>query len=155
RSVLLPPSKEGRVTPLEMIGRGYGDVTVPAETLLAQVRPRVQLRAGWHALVTLCRDRGWPLEVVSHGLGFYIREILPPGVALTAFHGTFEDGRWRVSLPEGVEVGPGEDFKSRVLASLRDRHPGHTTLYVGDGRLDFPAVRRTDLVFAVRDSVLD
>jgi 2-hydroxy-3-keto-5-methylthiopentenyl-1-phosphate phosphatase len=154
RNVLLPPSREGRLTALEMIARGYGDVPAPAETLLAEVRPHVRLRAGWARLVDLCRERRWPLEVVSHGLGFYIRDILPPGASLTAFEGTYDGRRWQVSLPPGVELASGGDFKSHVLATLRARHPGHATLYIGDGRLDFPAARRTDLVFAVRDSVL-
>ncbi|HKE16441.1 MAG TPA: hypothetical protein VKB80_16325, partial [Kofleriaceae bacterium] len=63
-------------------------------------------------------------------------------------------GRWLVDLPPGFALGAGEDFKSRVVADLRARHPGHAAVYVGDGRLDFPAARRSDLVFAVRDSTL-
>jgi 2-hydroxy-3-keto-5-methylthiopentenyl-1-phosphate phosphatase len=154
RAVLLPPSREGRLSALELIARGYGDVSAPAEALLAQVRPRVRLRAGWDGLVSLCRTRGWPLEVVSHGLGFYIRDTLGPHAAVTSFDGVFENGRWRVRLPAGTALAPGEDFKTQVLGRLRARHPGHTTVYVGDGRLDFPAARTCDLVLAVRGSPL-
>jgi 2-hydroxy-3-keto-5-methylthiopentenyl-1-phosphate phosphatase len=154
RTALLPPSRDGRLSPLAMIARGYGDVAVPADALLAQVRPRARLRDGWAELGALCERRGWPLEVVSHGLGFYIRCLLPPGVRVTSFEGAFEGGRWEVTLPEGVILDDGEDFKTHVVAALRARHPGHAAVYVGDGRLDFPAARTCDRVFAVRGSPL-
>jgi 2-hydroxy-3-keto-5-methylthiopentenyl-1-phosphate phosphatase len=155
RATLVPPSREGRWTALEMIARGYAGVRAGAEQLLAEVRPRVRLREGWAELVALCDERRWPLEVLSHGLRFYIREILPPGVAITCFEGTLDgDGGWRVSLPAGMSLAPGEDFKTRVVADLKARHPDHATAYVGDGRLDFPAASRCDRVYAVRGSAL-
>ncbi|HEX4405055.1 MAG TPA: haloacid dehalogenase-like hydrolase [Polyangia bacterium] len=154
RNVLTPLSRDGVLTPLQMIARGYGDVAQPPDVLLAEVMPRGRWRAGFEAFVATCDARRWPLEVLSHGLTFYIRPLLPAGVALTAFEGRFEAGRWRVELPPGVDVPAGRDFKAHVVAALRARHPGHTTVYLGDGRLDFPAARTCDLVFAVRDSTL-
>jgi 2-hydroxy-3-keto-5-methylthiopentenyl-1-phosphate phosphatase len=154
RAVLTPLSREGVLTPLEMIARGYGDVPQPPETLLAEVIPRGRWRPGFEAFVAACDARRWPFEVLSHGLAFYIRPLLPSDVALTAFEGRFEAGRWRVELPEGVDVPAGRDFKAHVVATLRARHPGHTAVYIGDGRLDFPAARTCDVVFAVRDSTL-
>ena len=53
-----------------------------------------------------------------------------------------------------MRVAPGEDFKSRVVADLRARHPRHATVYLGDGRLDLPAAETCDRVFAVRGSRL-
>ena len=154
RAVLTPLSREGVLTPLEMIARGYADVPQPPEALLAEVLPRGRLRPGFAPFVAACATRGWPFEVLSHGLTFYIRPLLPKGVALTAFEGRFEGGRWDVALPAGLSLPAGRDFKAHVVASLRARHPGHTTVYLGDGRLDFPAARTCDRVFAVRDSTL-
>jgi 2-hydroxy-3-keto-5-methylthiopentenyl-1-phosphate phosphatase len=154
RAVLTPLSREGVLTPLEMIARGYGDVAQGPEALLAELVPAGRLRAGFDAFVAVCGARRWPFEVLSHGLGFYIRPLLPPGCPLTAFEGRFEDGRWRVELPPGLTVPAGSDFKAHVVALLRARHPGHTAVYVGDGRLDFPAARTCDLIFAVAGSTL-
>jgi 2-hydroxy-3-keto-5-methylthiopentenyl-1-phosphate phosphatase len=155
RAVLTPLSREGALSPLEMIARGYADVPQPPEALLAEVLPRGRLRAGFAEFVAACAARRWPFEVLSHGLTFYIRPLLPTGVALTAFEGRFEGGRWSVDLPAGVAVPAGRDFKAHVVALLRARHPGHATVYVGDGRLDFPAARTCDRVFAVRGSTLE
>jgi 2-hydroxy-3-keto-5-methylthiopentenyl-1-phosphate phosphatase len=98
--------------------------------------------------------RGWPLHVVSHGLAFYLRAILPAGVSFTAFEGVYDGDRWSVTLPPGFSLPAGQDFKIQVLEQLRARHPGHRVVYVGDGRLDFPAARRSDAIFAVRGSTL-
>ncbi|HVV15768.1 MAG TPA: haloacid dehalogenase-like hydrolase [Polyangia bacterium] len=154
RRELLPPTYGGQWTPLEMIARGYGDIPVGPEQLLAEARAHARLRPGLDRLVAHCRNRGWPFLALSHGLAFYIRELLPPDVPFTAFVGEFVAGRWTVTLPPGVEVAPGEDFKARVVADLRARHPGMPTVYLGDGRLDLPAAETCDQVFAVRGSRL-
>ena len=57
-------------------------------------------------------------------------------------------------MPPGVALARGQDFKVRVLDDLRARHPGYPVVYAGDGRLDFPAARHADQVFAVRGSAL-
>ena len=154
RRELLPETYAGRVTPLEMIARGYGDLPQSPEALLAQARAHTRMRPGLTELVELCRARAWPLVVVSHGLTFYIQDLLPPGMPIVAFTGTFDGRRWQVSLPEGMRLAPGEDFKSHVVADLRRLHPGHSTVYLGDGRLDLPAAESCDEVFAVRGTKL-
>jgi 2-hydroxy-3-keto-5-methylthiopentenyl-1-phosphate phosphatase len=154
REVLLPASRDGTMTPLELIANGYREVRLGPDALLAEVRPRAHLRAGFDKLVVQARVHRWPLHVISHGLGFYLRDLLPPGVSFTAFEGTFDGDHWQVALPPGLVLADGQDFKLQVLADLRARHPGRRTVYVGDGRLDFPAARRSDQVFAVRDSTL-
>jgi hypothetical protein len=79
--------------------------------------PAGRLRAGFAPFVEACGARRWPFEVLSHGLTFYIRPLLPTGCPLTAFEGRFEDGRWRVDLPAGVTVPPG----SRLQGARRGR----------------------------------
>jgi 2-hydroxy-3-keto-5-methylthiopentenyl-1-phosphate phosphatase len=154
RATLLPPTYAGEWTPLQMIARGYHDIPIAPEALLAELRPRVRLRPGLAALAERCRARGWPFVVVSHGLTFYIHELLPPGIPVVAFDGTFVDGRWRVTLPQGFDLPPGEDFKRHVVAGLRAWLPGQPAVYLGDGRLDLVAALACDRIFAARDSTL-
>jgi len=154
RAKLLPPTYEGRLSPLEMIARGYGDVRVPPKELLTEIRGAIRMRPGVEALATFCRGRGWHFDVVSHGLSFYIEALLPSWIPHTAFVGTFNEWSWRVSLPPTIALAPGEDFKSRVVADLRARHPGRPVVYLGDGRLDLPAALTSDRIFAVAGSGL-
>jgi len=154
RAKLLPPTYDERWTPLEMIAHGYADVNVPPRELLADIRGNTRMRPGVEALATFCRGRGWHFCVISHGLAFYIEALLPSWIPFVSFVGTYVDDRWRVSLPTTMRLDRGQDFKSRVVADLRARHPGHTTAYLGDGRLDLAAALTCDRIFAVRDSPL-
>ncbi|HEY7376259.1 MAG TPA: HAD-IB family phosphatase [Polyangia bacterium] len=155
RARLLPPTYEGRWTPLEMIARGYADIRVPPKELLAEIRPNTRMRPGVEALATFCRGRGWHFAVVSHGLAFYIEALLPSWIPVTSFVGTFDEWSWRVTLPATMApLSPGEDFKTRVVADLRVRYPGHAVAYVGDGRLDLPAALSSERIFAVAGSPL-
>jgi HAD superfamily phosphoserine phosphatase-like hydrolase len=154
RRELVPHTTSGAMTPLQMIARGYRDIGLGPAALLGEARAHAQFRPGLDALIALCARRDWPFVVVSHGLAFYIEALLPPGVAFTSFHGRFDGKGWEVTLPPGVEPGPGEDFKSHVVAGLRAQYPGHPTVYLGDGRLDLLAAETCDEVFAVRDSKL-
>ena len=154
RTTLLPPTYEGRWSPLEMIARGYAGITVPPERLIPEIRSRVRLRPGVEALATFCRGRRWPFMVASHGLSFYLEALLPSWIPCTSFVGTYAGGHWEVGLPPGMTLRPGEDFKIRVVADLKARHPGHPTAFIGDGRLDLPAAEVCDRAFAVRGSRL-
>jgi 2-hydroxy-3-keto-5-methylthiopentenyl-1-phosphate phosphatase len=138
-----------------MIAHGYADVRVPPKELLDEIRANVRLRPGVEALATFCRGRGWHFSVVSHGLAFYIEALLPPWIPFTSFVGTFNESSWRVALPTTMApLSPGEDFKSRVVADLRARHPDRPVVYVGDGRLDLPAALTCERIFAVAGSSL-
>ncbi|HEY6475153.1 MAG TPA: HAD-IB family phosphatase [Polyangia bacterium] len=154
RRQLLPETYAGKLTPLEMIARGYGDIAAPPDALLAEARAHTRMRPGLAALTALCRARGWLFLVVSHGLTFYIQDLLPPEIPFVAFTGAFDGRRWQVTLPPGIALSPGEDFKSHVVADLRRQHPGLPTIYLGDGRLDLPAAETCDEIFAVRGSKL-
>lgn len=154
RQALLTPAVSGEITPFELLRRGYADVDRSAAELLAELRPHAELRPGFEELLSLCVRRGWVFHVVSHGLPFYIREFLPPGTAFSCFDAVF-DGRWRVTVPEAVPLGPGDDFKIRVLDQLKAATGETVAVYIGDGRLDYPAARCCDRVFAVRGSALD
>jgi 2-hydroxy-3-keto-5-methylthiopentenyl-1-phosphate phosphatase len=127
---------------------------VPPKELLAEVRAAVRMRPGVEALATFCRGRGWHFAVVSHGLAFYIEALLPSWIPFTSFVGSFNEWSWRVALPPTISLAPGEDFKSRVVADLRARHPGRQVVYLGDGRLDLAAALTSERIFAVAGSAL-
>jgi 2-hydroxy-3-keto-5-methylthiopentenyl-1-phosphate phosphatase len=160
RTRILPASEAGEIPPYELIRRGYAEVPAPPDELLEMARAEGEIRAGFGDLVALCRRNAWPLLIVSNGLRFYIEALLPPGVPVTAFEGTYDGRAWRVRPPDevtrAVGVGPAEDvdLKQHVLDRLRAERPGDQAAYIGDGRLDFPAARRSDIRFAVRGSAL-
>jgi len=124
RAVLMPPSRAGDITPLELIGNGYREVRRPADALLDEVRPHARLRPGFEALVAEASARGWPLHVVSHGLGFYLRALLPAGVAFTAFEGVFDGDRWASSCRRVSYCRRARTSRSRSWRTCARATPG-------------------------------
>jgi 2-hydroxy-3-keto-5-methylthiopentenyl-1-phosphate phosphatase len=153
RDVLLPPYRAGEATTLELMDRGWRVIDRSEADLMAVARERIGLRDGFGPFVDACRARGWPLHVVSCGLDWYLRGFLPADVAFTCYTAALEDG-WRVRLPEACDLPAGADFKIHVMRSLAAHHPGVETVFVGDGRNDFPIAQTCDRVFAIRNSTL-
>jgi 2-hydroxy-3-keto-5-methylthiopentenyl-1-phosphate phosphatase len=153
REDLLPAYEAGRVSTLELMNGGYGKIDRSPEHLLDHLRGKVNLRAGFLRLAEHARERGWRIHVASCGLEFYIRALLPPGISYDCYIGEFEKV-WRVRLPAGMTLAPGEDFKVSVLERLRAGRERERSVYVGDGRNDLSAAATCDHVFAVEGSEL-
>jgi 2-hydroxy-3-keto-5-methylthiopentenyl-1-phosphate phosphatase len=150
---IFPRGERGKVSMVERIGLGFSRVKCPPERLLEQIEGRIHIRSGFSDLVSTAAERGWHLRVLSCGLDFYIEKMLPPEIPRDCFIGTF-DGTWRVALPPGVTLAPGEDYKLHVLKKRAQPLPGARLVYIGDGPSDLEPARRCDVVFAVRGSTL-
>ena len=155
RERLLPDYRAGKTTTLDLMAAGYRELTQTADELLGSVRADIRIRSGFDKLAAECRARGWPLHIVSNGLDWYIRDLLPPGMGIPVHCYRAElNCCWQVTLPEGITLEPGQDFKVRVCEGLRAQHPQRETVFIGDGRNDFPVAASCDRVFAVKGSTL-
>ena len=143
----------GRIRMQEYIGRGYAFVHDSPAALLDELRKTVRIRRGFHTFYEKLVERDIPFHVVSNGLDFYMRAFLPASVRLACFVARFEGGAYRVDLPPGVALAPGEEFKVNRVKHLRRLHRG-PCVFVGDGRADFEPARLCDRVFAVEGSRL-
>jgi len=142
-----------RMSMVEQMNLGYGRISCSPDQLLEQIRGRIRLRSGFGDFVRVVAEREWHLRVLSCGLDFYIKELLPSGIPYHCLVGEF-DGAWRVTVPPDIGLGPGDDFKVHVLGRLRAQYAGRSVVYIGDGRSDFEPARRSDRVFAVAGSRL-
>ncbi len=100
----------------------------------------------------LCRRRALPLYVVSDGMDAYIRRILErhhiTEVQLRCNHlQVGQDGRLSVGFPY-YEQSCGRCANCKGSHIRRERRPGETTLYVGDGLSDLCAVGAADILLA-------
>ncbi len=111
---------------------------------------RARLDPSLAPLVARCRAAGWPVEVLSDGLEFYIRALLDrEGVDLPVRANRV------VSGPDGVRIhtphmnprcGRCGTCKAERVEALAGA--GHTVVYVGDGYSDLCAAPRAHRVFA-------
>jgi 2-hydroxy-3-keto-5-methylthiopentenyl-1-phosphate phosphatase len=139
---------EGRITLREEITREYEPVQAPLDEVLAWVRERVRIRAGFPDLIALAQDRGWGVRVLSSGFEEIIRPVLED-IAITNVEilANSVDARadgWRVHWRDAA-VCPvcGEPCKRASL-------PEGDVVYVGDGISDRCAALASSRIFATR-----
>lgn len=154
REWLLPDYRAGKTTTLQVMSAGFKPIRAPLAEMLTIAERHRTLRAGFHEFAAECRSNDWPLYVVSCGLDVYIREFLPAGIPIISYEAELKDG-WDVRLPADVTLAPGGDFKIHALERLRGKHPGLPTVFIGDGRNDFPVSQNCDRVFAKKLSTLE
>jgi 2-hydroxy-3-keto-5-methylthiopentenyl-1-phosphate phosphatase len=133
---------------------GFKPIRAPLSEMLAIAEQHKTLRAGFYEFAVFCKTMDWPLYVVSCGLDVYIKAFLPEGIPFISYEAALEEG-WQVRLPSDVSLNPGEDFKIHALKRLCEKHPGRETVFIGDGRNDFPISKAVNQVFAKSDSTLE
>ncbi|MBN2172134.1 MAG: MtnX-like HAD-IB family phosphatase [Candidatus Krumholzibacteriota bacterium] len=127
-------------------------IRAPWAEALGSVLAEVVVDPGFAAFAAWCRDRGWPLAILSGGLAPLIRAVLAredlDHLALHANDLAFDgDGRWRV-VPAATPRLRGlcNHCKSHWLEAAR--REGARVVYAGDGTTDRCPAERADLVFA-------
>lgn len=129
----------------------FREVLADLATMQDYVKQRANLRPYFGELWHFCQERHIPVAVVSQGLDFYIEALLQkegfPQVPVYSVKTSFNG--------KGIEYlyhypYPGEEHRgnSKGLIVERYQQRGHRVIYIGDGRSDFEAAARADLVFA-------
>ncbi|HEX2914749.1 MAG TPA: HAD-IB family phosphatase [Chloroflexia bacterium] len=158
REAVLPQYRAGRINHLQVMQKSYANLKTPLTELIEHTKT-IPLRPNFDRLVQLCQARDFPLAIVSGGLDFYIKELLPHDLPFYSYLGEFNEAAqaWEVKMPDwpSVNLHNGEDFKVRVLEELRREYSADLpTVFIGDGRNDGPVASHADYVFAVRGSQL-
>ena len=111
---------------------------------------RAQLDPGFGALAVLCHRRGWPLEILSDGLEFYIHAVLQQAgwdLPVRANRAAANGNGLKIHTPHMSPLcGRCGTCKADRVLGLRDR--GYRVTYVGDGYSDLCAAPRAHRVFA-------
>jgi 2-hydroxy-3-keto-5-methylthiopentenyl-1-phosphate phosphatase len=147
--------EQREITHFEVMRRSYEYLRTPEATLVKHALEQIPIRPHFAELVSFCQQEQVELVVVSGGLDFYIKALLPDQVPVHSYLSEFGEF-WKVSLPADITVGEGEDFKVKVLHKVLQStsSPVHPFIFIGDGSNDQAAAREADYVFAVKDSLL-
>ena len=143
---------EGSMPLREVITREYEPVTKPLDEVVAWELDNVRIRAGFHELVDLARERGWRFVIVSSGFHELIEPILENEGVDVELHAKRVDPRpdgWRVlwRYDESCE-SCGESCKRSIVRELGG---DGEIVYVGDGYSDRCAAEASDRVFATKE----
>ena len=147
---LLREYKEYRISVGEFNTKAFAMVKADKPTLLAALKGKVKVRAGFHELVDYCLKKGFRLVIVSNGLDFYIGAVLKDlGLENLEAHAAQASFR-----PEGMKVQyVGPDGK-RLEDGVKEAYTklflklGYRVIYVGNGDSDFAPARYAHHVFA-------
>jgi len=143
--------QQGRLEGREM-WRRQAEVMRLTETELHEFLAPLAIDPSFGMLAGFTRQEGIPVTIVSDGMDAYIAPIL-------AAHGFGDlplrtnrmvltpEGAVRVEFPWSGQ-GCGQCANCKGLHVRRERLPGETTVYIGDGPSDICGAREADIVFA-------
>jgi 2-hydroxy-3-keto-5-methylthiopentenyl-1-phosphate phosphatase len=143
--------RAGELTLKEYQEIAFRDIRADRDTMQSYVKQNANLRPYFGEMVSYCRERDIPVGVVSAGLDFYIEALLEqaglPNLPVYAVNTAFSEAG--ISF-QYRHVRPGREHlgNSKGLIVERYRSQGHYVFYIGDGRSDFEAAERADVVFA-------
>jgi 2-hydroxy-3-keto-5-methylthiopentenyl-1-phosphate phosphatase len=150
---LLREYKEHRISVGEFNTKAFAMVKADKPTLLAALKGKVKVRAGFHELVNYCREKGFRLVIVSNGLDFYIRAVLKDlglgNIEVHAAQASFQPEGMKVHYvgPDGKTLDDG--FKEAYIESFLKL--GYRVTYLGNGDSDIAPARYAYHVFATGD----
>jgi 2,3-diketo-5-methylthio-1-phosphopentane phosphatase len=137
--------------------RGQIALVAGDDAALDAVLDEVELDPGFRDFAGWCADLDVPLTVVSDGVDYFIRRILArnglEGLPVVSNKLTGRAGARRLSHPHRREGCAARAGTCKCAAILSDvgRPANPTIVYIGDGRSDFCASARADILFAKGD----
>lgn len=146
--------KAGRIGSRECLVRQIDLVRATPAQLDAFIAS-VEIDPGFPRFVTMCRQLGHAITVVSDGLDRTVRSVLDRhGLNLAYFtnHLQWRGGdRWRLTFPHARSDCAA--LSGNCKCRFAEGQPRQLRIVVGDGRSDFCLAGRADLVLA-KDSLL-
>ena len=148
----------GKITVEECVSEEYAMIEASSvEEILDYTNRLNRLRPGFKAFLRDCRAHDIAFTVVSAGIDFCIRDafrikgietpqLVCPVSTLVPKRGL------RLVFPRR-HSSKSRDFKEDTVMALKAQ--GYKVVYVGDGSGDANAAERADLVFAVKESMLE
>lgn len=147
----------GKISVEECVSKEYAMIEAPSvEEIMDYARQLSRLRPGFKTLLRSCATQNVAFAVVSAGIDFCIRDAfeakgieMPQLVCPTAT--LVPMGGLRLVFPRRRSP-KSRDFKEDTVMTIKAR--GRKVAYVGDGSGDANAAERSDVVFVVKDSML-
>lgn len=145
--------RAGELTLKEYQEIAFRNIPAGREAMQSYVKQNANLRPHFGEMVSYCQGRDIPVAVVSAGLDFYIKALLEqegfPNLPVYAVNTTFSEAGIRFDY-QYARAGNEHLGNSKGLVVERYRSQGYRVFYIGDGRSDFEAAERADVVFAHR-----
>ncbi|KAI8375029.1 HAD-like domain-containing protein [Choanephora cucurbitarum] len=135
-------------------------VHISWEEAWAEYLDHCRIDPGFPAFYDYCRERKFPVTVVSSGLSPLVEKIMinflgekAKEIEIVANNGKIEGRNWQIIWRDDSIYG---NDKSRTLAKAREAANQDTIfVFCGDGVSDISAAKHADVLFARRDRDLE
>lgn len=141
---------QARISTMEEIEQVFSTIKASRHEMENFLRT-VDLSPGFKALLATCREKNYPLAIVSDGLRWYIEYVLDQhgitGVRVYASEIFFEMDRFGFEYPW---FDPAYPLRStaKPLIIQNYQQAGYHVVFVGDGLSDLEAAETADTVYA-------
>ena len=141
----------GEISTVEEIEGCFATMKANQAEMEAALDREAQLDPAFPDLVQFCRQRGYPLAIVSDGLQWYIEYVLNKfgfaGLPVYANQIEFLPDGFRITMPWYDPETPKRGV-SKPAILRRYKKEGYAIVFIGDGLSDIEAVPFADIVFA-------
>jgi 2-hydroxy-3-keto-5-methylthiopentenyl-1-phosphate phosphatase len=143
---------QGRMSVKECTKRCFALVKADERTMTDFVLAdsHVKIRDGFLEFHDYCKQKGFPLYIVSNGLVFYINAVLNKlgvsGIEVIAARNRFSPDGMTVEFPGQDGEESDTDFKELFTRQLQNK--GYDVVCIGDSVSDMPAARQASYIFA-------
>src|SRR3990172_9253486 len=114
------------------------------------VHREARMDPAFPSFLRFCREHGFPLEIVSEGLDFYVYDLMKMwslDVPVRTNRAVFDGGPVRIEYPF-AEPGCTLCGTCKLRRLFELRVAGHRVVYIGDGDSDLCPAVEADVVFA-------
>ncbi len=148
--------ERSEITLEECLQSQFSTIKASKAQILHEIEKVTRTRNNFASLIEYCRSKQFQLVLVSAGLDFIINHFLASNgwkhlMIVHAPKAEFSANGIRFTFPRLIDE-TSANFKEDVVKSYSRKHVN--VAYIGDGVSDYPAARRANIPFAIRNSKL-
>ncbi|KAG0165329.1 hypothetical protein DFQ28_008946 [Apophysomyces sp. BC1034] len=160
RRVIEHKIMDGSITYKDGLQEMWDSVKINWDEAWAEYLDDCRVDPGFPDFNDYCRERGYPVTIVSSGLHPLVSKIMTNflgekanDIDIIANNGEVHDRTWKIIWRDDSQYG---NDKSRTLKQAREAAtPDTIFVFCGDGVSDISAARHADVLFARKDRDLE
>ncbi|KAI9313642.1 HAD-like domain-containing protein [Dichotomocladium elegans] len=149
-----------KITYKQGLSEMWAAVHISWEEAWAEYLDNCRIDPGFPAFNDFCRERGYPVTIISSGLYPLLSKIMTnflgdkaKDIQIISNNAQVEGRNWKIQYRDDSEYG--NDKSRTILAAREAASPDTIFVFCGDGVSDISAAKHADVLFARKGKDLD